>query len=77
MNGLAAQVMWVSQDGWAALTFADGAVAGENWEIRDENLRKFCPLDEGGYWAALWDSCFSITRSHTHVRDESASSRSY
>lgn len=57
MNGSAAKVMWVTQDDWAVLTFADGVEAGEKWEIRAENLRKFCPLDEGGYWAALWDAC--------------------
>jgi hypothetical protein len=62
MNGSAAQVMWVSLDGWAVLTFANGAKAGENWEIRAENLRKFCPLDESGYWASLWDACFSHNR---------------
>ena len=60
MNGSAGQVLWTTPDGWTALTFANGEKAGENWEIREDHLRKFCPLDEGGYWAALWDACFNI-----------------
>jgi hypothetical protein len=62
MNGSAARVLWVSQDGWVALTFANGFEAGNKWEIQAENLRQFCPLDEDGYWAALWDERFSIKR---------------
>ncbi len=50
MNGSAARVLWVSEDGWVILTFADGVEAGKNWEIRPENLCQFCPLNEDWYW---------------------------
>lgn len=61
VNGSAAKVMWALPDGWVALRFADGAKAGEAWELRAENLRKFCPLDESGYWESLWDACLGAT----------------